>query len=239
MDLISGALVLGGLILPVLLVAFLSSKPRYGFSALFFLFLFMADVFLTGIPLLFEITSIPGTEWNWIGKFFSLTLCLTVAAGSSFSFKELGFTTTQRAGTILPATLVTIVLVLLSVLLGFRFASAADLTTETILYQSTMPGIAEEIAYRGLLLAFLHSAMPARKGTFTYWWPAIITTLAFGLWHGIEVEGWNISLNFFQFLFPLAGGAAFVWMRELTGSLVFPIIAHNACNTAFFLAAII
>lgn len=239
MDLISGALVLAGFTAPLLFVAFLMSKTRHAFWAFLFLFLLAADYFLTGFPLLYNITSIPGTEWNWIGKLFSLSLSLLVVAGSTLSLKEVGLTTTQRVGSVGPAVFMTIGLVLVSILIGFRFAEADTVTTETVLYQLTLPGIAEEIAYRGLFLAILHHAMPARKGKFTYWLPVIITTVAFGLWYGLDVEGWSVTFDTYAFIFPFVGGAAFAWMRERTGSLVFPIIGHNASNLAFYMAGTI
>lgn len=239
MDLISGAVLLAGFVLPLVIVALIMSKTRHISLAFLFLFLLMADYFLTGFPSLYNITSIPGTEWYWIGKLFSLSLSLLVIAGSTFSMKEVGLTTTQRVGSVGPAVFMTLGLVLVSVLIGLRFADGDAITTETVLYQLTMPGFAEEIAYRGLFLALLHHAMPARRGSFTYWLPAIITTVAFGLWYGLDVEGWSVTFDAYAFIFPFVGGAAFAWMREKTGSLVFPIIGHNASNLAFYLAGMI
>lgn len=123
----------------------------------------MAEYFLTGFPGLSNVTSIPGTEWKWIGKLFSLSLSLLFVAGSTLSKKEGGINHyTPRGGSVGPAVFMTIGLVLVSILIGFRFAETDAMTTETVLYQLTKPGFAEEIVYRGLFLAILHHAMPAK-----------------------------------------------------------------------------
>jgi membrane protease YdiL (CAAX protease family) len=37
-----------------------------------------------------------------------------------------------------------------------------------------------------------------------------------------------------RFFFPAAGGLAFWWLRRRTGSLMFPIVAHNGANLATY-----
>lgn len=63
--------------------------------------------------------------------------------------------------------------------------------------------------------------------------------MAFGLWYGLDVEGWGVTFDAYAFIFPYVGGAGFVGMHERTGSLVFPIIGHNASNLAFYMAGMI
>jgi membrane protease YdiL (CAAX protease family) len=36
----------------------------------------------------------------------------------------------------------------------------------------------------------------------------------------------------------MLGGLAFWWLRRVTGSLVFPVLAHNGANVATYLAAL-
>ena len=102
-----------------------------------------------------------------------------------------------------------------------------------------MPGLAEEIAYRGVFPALLHRALTAGSNSPHNWWPAMITTLAFVLVHPFDLNGWSISFNFANLTLPLIGGAASVWLREHTGSLVFPVLAHNISNTSFYLMGVI
>lgn len=82
----------------------------------------------------------------------------------------------------------------------------------TLLFQALMPGLDEEPLFRGLLLVML-----------------------FGLVHGIVYQGgeWRVSL----LSIALTGfyGLVLLWMRERSGSLLMPIITHNAVNLTAFL----
>ena len=238
MNLISGALIVGVGVLPVVLLSYFSSKPRHGFYAFLFWVILMADIILTSLPQLYGILDIQAAKWNWVGKMFSLLLCLTVIAGSKLSLDQAGFSTSQRGGSVLPSTILTILLIGAGLTFGYNFGDEL-VSKETLAYHLTLVGIAEEVAYRGVFLGLLHKAFPARRRDFTYWWPAIIVTLAYGLYHGIDVNNGTVLFDFNAFLFPFALGIALVWMRERTESLMFPILAHNATYTAFYLGGVL
>ena len=121
--------------------------------------------------------------------------------------------------------------------IGMFFGGGAP-DAETVAFQLTAPGLAEEIVYRGVYIALLHRALPsvdgARRG-----WPVIITAVAFGLWHGLSVREGAVSFDALSASFPFVGGLAYGWLRERTGSVAFPVVAHSLGNTAALVGAAI
>ncbi len=233
--------ILSAILLVLILGAALYANPsrRYGVIALF-LVLFALDYTFTRIFGLYDILAIPGTNWNWTGKLLSFLWAYLFVHFSFLSFREVGFTFKQRPGSVQSAVVITAIIFVFSLAVGFAFTDEMTYSSETLFFYLTMPGFAEEMAYRGVFLALLHRALPAGKDAAYNWWPAIITTLAFALMHPFfELDGWNITINLANLLLPLVGGAVFVWLREHTGSLVFPFIAHNVSNTSFYLMGVL
>ncbi len=226
------------LVLILGVVLYVNPSRRYGIIALF-LALFALDFTFTRLFGVYDILAIPGTNWNWTGKLLSFSWAFLFVYFSFLSFREVGFTIKQRPGSVQSAVVITAIIFVFSLAIGFTLTEEMDFSPETLFFYLTMPGLAEEMAYRGVFLALLHRALSAGGDSPYNWWPAIITTLAFALMHPFfELDGWSISFNFANLILPLLGGAAYVWLREHTGSLVFPIIAHNLSNTSFYLMGV-
>jgi hypothetical protein len=86
-----------------------------------------------------------------------------------------------------------------------------------------MPGLAEELAFRGVLLAAADRAAPAARvvaGVPVTLGAAILTMAFVGL-HGFGV-GMLVSV--------LPGALLYLWLRLKTGSIIVPIVAHNLWN---------
>lgn len=219
---------------PAVGIALVISRPRRIGPAALFLGLFILNGFLVGAPVVYDVAQVPGANWNWTGKFLGLAWTLAFIALGPLSWREVGLTLRQRPGSTLPAALVTFVLFALGAAIGAVFGSGGPFRAETVAYQLTMPGLAEELVYRGLFLALLHRAVPSDSESAAFWWPAAITTLAFALTHSPNLDGGRVMFDFLPFLYPLIVGAAFAWLRERTGSLTWPVVAHNVSNTAIF-----
>ncbi|NCQ47531.1 MAG: CPBP family intramembrane metalloprotease, partial [Sphingomonadales bacterium] len=109
----------------------------------------------------------------------------------------------------------------------------ATLDTETLLYQATIPGIDEELMFRGLLLLGLSMAVTGK--TWTLWgapvgWAAILVTIFFALGHSIMVSDGEVQTIWIATIYTAILGSALMWIRLRTGSILLPIIAHNATN---------
>lgn len=179
---------------------------------------------------------VPGA-WAWTGKLVATAGLLLVAALPWFGLRRCGVTLAQaqaqgaRAAWQVFAVLATAIFVL-AWMLG---DGAAD--PDTIAFQWTMPGIEEELFYRGLLLLALNQALDgARRGPFAgIGWGGVLSSVAFGLGHALFWRDGGLSFD--PLAMVLTGGPALllVWFRARTGSLLLPVLAHNVANGAFTL----
>ncbi len=208
--------------------------------AALFLTLFALDYTFTRLFGVYDILAISGSNWNWSGKLLSFSWAFLFMHFSFLSYREVGFTFKQRAGSLQSAIIITAGIIIFSLFIGFALTDDMNFNYETMLFYLTMPGFTEEMVYRGVLLALLHRIFTLKNDGSYNWWPAVIATLAFTLMHPFfELNGWNIQFNYANLMLPLLGGAAFVWLREHTGSLLFPMIAHNASNTSFYVMGVL
>ena len=113
-----------------------------------------------------------------------------------------------------------------------------DLDPLVLVYLAVMPGLNEELVYRGVLPACLDRIFPqgwalasARMG-----WGVMVTTLLFGLLHGLWLdEHFVLHANLVWIRNAFISGFIFAWLRGRTGSLVMPVIAHGAWDFFLFL----
>lgn len=110
-----------------------------------------------------------------------------------------------------------------------------DLTVETVLYQATMPGLEEELLFRGILWALIDRALRRRT---VLWgaqvgWGLVITTLVFGLAHGVVVDE-HLGLSFAPSLVVATGVFGFVagWVRARAASIWPAVVLHGAVNVS-------
>jgi uncharacterized protein len=103
----------------------------------------------------------------------------------------------------------------------------------TLAFQATMPGLAEEIAYRGILPALLLGLTGRQAPDATPWTVVIATALLFGIWHGLRYMDGTFSFEPLAALTPLIGGIAAGGLRFKTGSLLIPVLGHALANVAF------
>jgi len=175
-----------------------------------------------------------GTGWNWSGQVLTLLATLGMAAllvrRAGLSWREMGFTWTQRRGSLRPALGVSgIVLVMHFVWMSFSPVRLGGVTLETWLYQASMPGLVEESLFRGLLLALLDRAFVARRKVFgaAFGWGAAVITLVFLALHGVRIG---------HLTGVLPAALLFLWIRQRTGSLVMPTLVHNLWNLSVHVA---
>lgn len=192
-----------------------------------------ADDLLTalGSQARFDIT--PG-RWNWSGKIYSLALSIIVIWVAGIDRKASGLVLPDRNNQ--SSILATAVLILSSAILGIVF-DAGSTNLETLAFQTTMPGLAEELTYRGIAPALFLGLVNHRSEISRFPWHAIwVTALVFGIWHGLGLEGGVFTFDPIPASFTLVGGLAYGWLRFNSGSLLYPVIAHCGGNLAFELA---
>ena len=174
-------------------------------------------------------------QFNWQGKIFALASTLTlVCLIPGLSRRDVGLVWAQKPGSLRPAVFFAAMICVSVWLSRFgvdRVVHAPGL--EAILFQATLPGLDEEILYRGALLVLLCRAWGRRDALSTRWTGGFITSAAFGLAHGLSYADGAVSLQPAPVLMTGVLGLTFFWLKERTGSLIMPIVTHNAINIGF------
>jgi membrane protease YdiL (CAAX protease family) len=112
---------------------------------------------------------------------------------------------------------------------------------QDVFFTMTLPGIEEEIIYRGIFLGLLAAGLKSKKlfgGKITFHPGIWITGFFFGLAHGFRIlPGWEIYWDWTDiWTSTVLSGAFFAWMTLKSKSIVTPILIHNAI---FFIVALV
>lgn len=226
-----GAVAVGGLALAGLM----KGRVRWGWLAAALLLMAVYDVALTrgygNIPLSFG-----SSNWNWEGKVLAVLLSLAVASLPIIGWKRAGLTLEQDRRGLAGALVLSALLVVLFLGLALYFPGQGfDL--DSLAFQLTMPGLDEELFYRGVLLLMLNEAFGKPVRILGAWmgWGAVLSSLAFGLTHALGYA--DGGFTFEPLLMATTGVSALllVWLREKTGSVLLPIFLHNYGNAIFML----
>lgn len=174
-------------------------------------------------------------QLNWFGKLLSTISALLIIffLKRKKSNLEFGITFKQRKGSIKPVLKVFLIFAILEIIIVYFFFGNYNASTEEHLYQTFMPGISEEIIYRGLYLGLLNEIFERKKLIFGAYlgYGAIITIILFGLSHGISIdESFGLHFNYGSMIIPFVFAIIWTWIRERTGSVLIPIIFHNFSN---------
>ncbi len=225
--------------LPMLLLAgLLAASGRAGFNPRWFAvaiaLVLLNDLLLTRFYGLFP--GIGGSNWNWIGKLLALAATLAVAAHPSFGFRRSGITLRQSPGSWV-AWAVTGALGIFFLGLALATGDGRPEDADTIAFQWTMPGFEEETFYRGILLLALNESFTARRRILgaEMGWGALLGSLLFGAVHGLSYGEDGIGFEPVPVAITFVSALLLVWLRERTGSIAAPIVAHNVGNGVFTL----
>lgn len=173
-----------------------------------------------------------GGSWNWQGKLLALGATLAIASLPAFGWRRIGLTFSQEPGSLRAALPVAALYCAFFIVIALAFPGApADV--ETAAFQLTMPGIEEEIFYRGLLLFALDQAFRGRwRFLGVDWgWGAVLSSMLFGMAHAFGYSDGQFSFD--AIIMALTAVPAFlaVWLRLRTGSLLLPVLLHNFGNS--------
>ena len=199
--------------------------------------------FMAGLVLFLGLRALPtllpgeraiGDHWNWSGQLLALAGALWIAwllaRRVGLSWHEMGFTGTQRPGSVGPAMWVTAAALSLNVLtMNLSNFRLRHVPLETWVYEATLPGLVEEAVFRGVLLGLLDRAFIARKNLFgaQVGWGGVVVTLVFLALHGVTAG---------TLLGVLPAALLYLWLRVRTGSLIAPILVHNLWNLSVYVA---
>ena len=202
--------------------------------ALLFLGLLILDQALLYLPFQTHLDRALPLHWNWLGKLFELAWALSFLAWSPITFSDAGFRK-PRAGTTERAVTIVALLALIAFIAHWFLQAGAPRSTETILYQLTMPTIAEETVFRGVLFAVIERAFREGGSGDQPWWKSRavwLTAIAFALVHGWGVMNGAFQFNVLACTVPLVFGVIAGGLRKYSGSIAFPMALHSAVNVA-------
>jgi uncharacterized protein len=216
--------------------------------ALFSCILFLDNLILVFVNQHPELQIIPNGSWGpillvWSGKFYSIAASLIIAVliSRTMTLSELGLTLSQKRGSLLPGMGV----MLIASLAAFWIGSGWDklgFSLVCLIYMAVMPGLNEELVYRGLLLGILDHILPPRWNFLgaKIGWGAWLTALIFGMLHGFWVSP-DLTFHFqwYPVLFSSLTGFLFAWQKERTGSLLIPFLTHGMVDFWIELARMI
>ena len=193
-----------------------------------------ADDLVTGLPSIVPSLDILGGSKNWTGKLFSLALSAAVIARLGLSPYAVGLTFKQRHTRI--GLFAILFFIVWGTCLGLLFKPGTP-NEEILAFQATMPGLSEELVYRGIAPALLLGLLHHKGPTSDIPWAVILaTSVVFGVWHGLSYSSGQFGFDVMSALFPFIGSIPGGWLRFKTGSLVFPVLAHSLANVAFHVA---
>lgn len=172
-------------------------------------------------------------DWNWAGKLAAIASTLIVMSLPAFGWKRCGMTLDQgpRWG---GAMVMFVALAGLFFWLALSGADGKPDSLETIAFQWTMPGLDEEFFYRGTLLLALNEAFRGRIGIagVPIGYGGVLTSFLFGITHALSFKAGAVDFDLMTFAMTGLPAFLLLWLRERTGSLVLPVIAHNIANGA-------
>lgn len=175
---------------------------------------------------------LPDADLNWQGKLLALAASLAIAGLAAFGWRRIGLTAAQAPGSLRAALPVAAFYCAFFVAMAAVFPNEPP-TGEAIAFQLTMPGLEEEIFYRGLLLFALDRAFTGRLRFLgvDWGWGALLSCLLFGMTHAFGYSGGAFSLDPLIMALTAVPSLIAVWVRLRTWSLLIPILMHNFGNT--------
>ena len=184
---------------------------------------------LSGI-VLFE-----GQKWNWVGKTASLLVCVFFIYRSKLlSLEEIGWTFRFKVRSLVPVVVLLVLAISLRLIAYFSLQTTdVNFDRETILFQATLSPIAEEIFFRGILLAILNRIFTWKEDLlgFQLSWPVLLTSLLFAFTQGLILQdGYHFQVNLFRILLGLLVGLIASLLKEKSGSLVPAVLFHALWN---------
>ena len=180
-----------------------------------------------------QLAFMEGLKFNWSGKILAIfvTLAMMKLVPQSTA-TEMGLTFRQNDGSLLPSTIVVVALCAFAWGISLVLGGGSEPTTERLIYQATMPGLDEELFFRGLLFAVFLRAFPiaSPRSRYGYWPAAAVVTFLFAAGHALLFNKGSLHFDPMFLAYSALLGFGFLWIRQRTGSLLIPVVAHNIIN---------
>lgn len=190
--------------------------------------------FITTIAVYFipRLPFFSAVKMNWQGQIFGIFLSLAFVYLTKYlTPKQAGFTFKINKTVWVPLIILTFLGIIFNVFV--RGMDDINPSKEYLFYELTMPGLSEEMTFRGVLLGLLNVVFISRKNILgaNLGWGSLILCLAFGLGHAIyfdDKQHLQFALDAFLVTTILAG--IMTYLKEKGESIIPSIIFHNIYN---------
>ena len=174
-----------------------------------------------------------GLRWNWSGFILGLIFIGIILAFMPAQLRsQMGLQLRQAEGSLKVWIGIGIYALIFIIIALNAPPSKTEHYWESLAFQLTMPSLNEEIFYRGLFPVILdrcfgvsRNILGAKMG-----WGAIISSVIFGLAHGLSLKG-GFSINWLAVAIPGFIGLIGCWVVSRTNSLLGPILMHSHGNS--------
>ncbi|KIC61226.1 CPBP family glutamic-type intramembrane protease [Chryseobacterium taiwanense] len=221
--------------LPIFILAlFKSQKGNLKFLLLFIL-IFLADNYVQIVSK--EFLPNFGFKFAWIGKLLALAISLIfIFSVNKNSQKEIGFTTSIHSkDQVKYGVLVFLGFLIFDFIFKFiLFPKGGEFDLETFAFQATLPGLTEELLFRGIYLWIFDKVFLPNWNfkEIQFGWGFIIVTLLFGISHGfVLTSDHQLKFDIITIIYlTLISSLSLGILRKFSGNLIFPILGHNIIN---------
>ncbi len=225
------------LIAPFILFSLKNRNPESLKILLVFVLYFVVNRCLLHLPFEYQNAWIIKGDWNWSGKIYAvLGSAVFLLVYRKFKMTDYYLTFKQERIFLKTGYIIIGILLLIGSIISFLYSPKMEWDWETILFQLTMPGIDEEIAFRGIMLGLLTKVLEPKikVGRINIGNSAIlITALLFGFAHGLFItESFNIELRLYPLIRTFIMGLIWGWITIKSGSILLALISHNLGNVS-------
>ena len=225
------------IILPLLLIFMKERTTKNYLRVLCIVACYLIYYFALTLQYHFDCFNIIDGSWNWDGKIYGIACGVAIYFIFRRQFNENNFFTLKQNKEGIKSALKVAVAILAIAILG-GVVNEKEFNLETLLFQISMPGIDEEIMYRGVLHGLMCSAL--RTGGAAWRSPAIIiNAVLFGLVHSLTLGDGALQFNSVNFIWTAILGYSFAYITIKTRSILIPMLTHNLYNFTLNLLAMI
>ena len=218
-------------VLPFVLVAVWHSRTRRWSLLLFVASLVILNVALGEIPRVYGFQHL---HWSWQECLLSIAWpFLLIALVPGISLVSVGLTSRLRPGWLKPS-IVALLLALAVPAVFFMLGARKKLDAEGWVFLLIMPGLAEELVFRGVFQSLLNRVFgkPWRFAHAEFGWGLIITAILFAGFNGLVAVDPQLHprIVLHAAIAPVMLSLVSGWVRERTDSVWPSVFGHNLSN---------
>ena len=217
--------------LPFILVALWRSRTRRWGLVLFVGSLVILFNAVTELP---RVNGFQHLHWSWQETLLTIAWTLLVVwLTPGVSFRSIGVTSRLNPGWLKPGIIALLIAAAVPAVV-FILGSRVRLTREGWAYLLVMPGLAEELLFRGLYQSLLNSALGRcwRFGGAQFGWGLLITAVLFAGANGLVAVDDQLHARIVlpAAIAPFIASLVSGWVRERTNSVWPSVFGHNLSN---------